>query len=912
MPDVNPNLESLRDTVQVLLSKKHPLTPDTIREVIAKVRKAPVFEVTDDEAERLAKQFEELHGVTMSIGALLVDEHRSWLSGALRDLDPYYWDRYRKYLVGQTWPIQVLASMDEITRKTLDLLENPVKPGPWDRRGMVIGHVQSGKTANYIGLICKAADAGYRLVVVIAGIHNNLRNQTQLRIDEGFVGFDSTKLLNTREQAVVGVGRLDSARRPVTFTTAQRDFNKRIASSLGLRLQDLRVPAIIVIKKNSSTLKHLLEWLKSNSTQGDGKKVDVPLLVIDDEADNASINIMHGKGEVSKINGQIRQLLSLFPRSSYVGYTATPFANIFIDPETSTEMLGEDLFPKHFIMSLDPPSNYFGADKVFGVEDQSPIRTISDHEASLPLTHKTDHQVTDLPSSLHNAIRAFVVARAIRIARGDATAHSSMLVNASRFNNVQRQLRHAIHHAVSQMGSSIRTHARRPSTIALRHPEIRALHDVWEAEYADTEFVWDDIQPLLPEAIGPVTVVEINSKSSSALNYRDHEATGLHVIAVGGYSLSRGLTLEGLMASYFLRNSEMYDTLMQMARWFGYRPGYEDLCRIWMPEEAEEWYTHIAESIEMLRDEVRAMERAGATPSDFGLKVRAHPDTLKITARNKIGAGEERVVSVSLAKQFIETAVLPRRPEDLEANRATARSLANSIWERGVSPESGTPVRGGRLFRDVPADDVLDFLRQFRNHPKSILTHGDVVAEYVEQRLPSELGLWDVLFAGVSDSHRALNPIDTSLGFEIVAQRRAKGERTDASSLYVSNKQRVASRGVEAVNLSDAQREAAEAGFRATLHGGPARVGSTSYPDRIYRPIPRHPLIVIHLLAIGHEGDDLRTEKPVVAWSISFPPTNLPQKGVRFTVNSVWRQTNLGITADDVEDEEMAGDDVVG
>ena len=430
------NYENLETAAGAVLAKEPSPTTKRIRELIEQCR--AIFPVDDGFAETLARKFEVRHGVTMTIGSILTERgYEPWLDAARAEIDPYYWARYRQLLeVEKRFSGQVIAALNDVTDRVLGLLENPTKPGPWDRRGMVVGHVQSGKTANYTGLICKAADAGYRLIVVIAGINNNLRNQTQLRIDEGFVGRDSARLLSKRDELFVGVGRFDQTRRPVTFTNSVRDFNKSMATSLGIPLRNLNEPAVFVIKKNSTTLKNLIDWLKEHSADRGSARVDTPMLLIDDEADNASINIKYGKVEVSRVNGQIRELLALFERSCYIGYTATPFANIFIDPESDHEMLGEDLFPRHFIASLDPPTNYFGPTRVFLDDATSLVRHIEDNEELLPLKHRIDQEVFDLPGSLLDALRTFVVARAIRLARGHVDEHCSMLVNASRFTGV--------------------------------------------------------------------------------------------------------------------------------------------------------------------------------------------------------------------------------------------------------------------------------------------------------------------------------------------------------------------------------------------------------------------------------------------------------------------------------------------
>ncbi|MGH7641463.1 MAG: Z1 domain-containing protein [Candidatus Dormibacteria bacterium] len=897
-------LQLLENLATAALARQPLPTPERIREVIDNLRGMPLCaDVTSAEAEHLAMILEERHGVTMQIGTVLVGhDYEPWLGAARLNIAPYYWDRYVKLLTEQGRSGQVLATIGEVTERTLGLLENPLKHGPWDRRGMVVGHVQSGKTANYAGLICKAADAGYRLVVVIAGVHNRLRNQTQIRLDEGVVGRDSARLLTNRQEQFVGVGRFDRTRRPFTFTNSVRDFNKTTATGVGVPLQNLTEPALFVIKKNSNTLNNLLEWLKDNARSG-GVAIDVPMLVIDDEADNASINTKHGIGEVTKINGQIRDLLHMFDRRCYVGYTATPFANIFIDPDTDHEMLGADLFPKDFIISLDSPTNYFGPDRVFVNESEHFVRHIEDHEEYLPLKHTIDTEVWGLPESLQAAICAFVVARALRLLRGQVNQHSSMLVNASRFTQVQHQLRSEIHQFLEGLKASVRVNGALAPDRALRDPEIGALKAVWEREYAvNTDYSWPQVQRMLHEAAAPIAVVEINSKSAGALNYEDYEKTGLNVIAVGGFSLSRGLTLRGLMVTYFLRNSMMYDTLMQMGRWFGYHDGYDDLCRVWLPEDAEGWYAHIAESIEELREELRGMEAANATPEEFGLKVRAHPDALIVTARGKMGTGELIRVAIGLGNHMVETSILRRDPESLELNRASVERLAKRLADAGRSPRDAVLVAGGRLLRDAPVGPIFNFVTEFRNHPGSMLTDPGPLLRYIDERRGDRFAVWDVLFASL-DKRRPKGLANSDLiGITINCQQRSPGKRSNETTLYVTSRQRVASRGIEKAGLSQEQITEAEAEYRADH---PDRT-TLNYPDLIYRKKRARPLLIIHLLAIGKEDEDLSQSAPVVAWGISFPAPNDEEERVEYVVNTTWLRENY---REDLDEDEMAGDD---
>jgi len=889
---------NLEGAVEAMLARQATLTPESIRQWIRNLGGVPAFEVTPEEAEALARRLEARHQVTMSLGSALRErDYRPWLDTARQEIDFYYWGRYRKLLQQKHLPHEVIATLHEDTDRTLNFLQNPSLKGPWKRRGMVVGHVQSGKTSNYTGLICKAADAGYKLIIVIAGIHNNLRNQTQKRIDEGLIGRDSARLFSRNDNKFIGVGRIDAQRRPVTFTNSVKDFSKQSATAVGVPLQNLKEPAVFVIKKNDKTLTNLVEWLKEHNARRGEQTIDEPMLLIDDEADNASINVAYDRGETSKINKQIRELLKLFDRSCHVGYTATPFANIFIDPDTVHDMLGEDLFPRHFIVSLDPPSNYFGPEKVFGANADGVVQYIDDAE-TLPLSHKRDHVVTDLPKTLEKAIRAFVLARAVRMARGDGHEHMSMLVNASRFTDVQGRIRAAIVNELETVQVTARLHGALPVDKAMLDPEMERLKSVWDEVFGEVDVEWADIQRHLHKSASPVRVVEVNSRSHGTLNYDEYDA-GLSVIAVGGYSLSRGLTLEGLMTSYFLRNSMMYDTLMQMGRWFGYRSGYEDVCRIWMPEEAEGWYSHITDAIEELREELRVMAAAGATPEQFGLKVRAHPAALIVTAKNKMGSGEKIVVDIGLANQFIETWMLLREDRAMEANYEALQRFATRIRDEVESQEM---FGGGQLLKAIPGNAVVDFLIAFKNHPDAMLTDTGPVVRYIQDRIPGELEKWDVLVAGVKDDSKMRD--DRTFWFTVNCQTRTKGGRSSGRTLLVSNKQRVASRGAERAGVESERALAAEQIFREKKD---VKEGDEiNYPDRIYRMVRKRPLLIVHLLNVEEDGKGMFAN-PVVAWSIGFPDTRVPEKKVQYIVTRQWMRENLGDESTD--DDELTDDE---
>lgn len=912
-------LEMLEETVSPMVLRQEDRTAESIRQLIDQMRALPLFaDVSDAQAESLARLLEERNGINMGIGAIVdTPEFKPWLHEARATIEPHYWSRYKKLLLSKRLPADVITSTDTVTDTILDRMGNPNETGSWDRKGMVVGHVQSGKTQNYTGLVCKAADAGYRLIVVIAGIHNNLRNQTQGRIDEGFVGRDTGRLekKETKDKPrVIGVGRFDDRKAPVSLTTTRKDFNKATATTNTSQIASYAVPVVLVIKKNARTLANLVDWLKEHSTTHGTDMVDQPMLLIDDEADNASIDIKYGKGEVSRINGQIRELLALFRRSCYVGYTATPFANIFIDPDSDDEVYKQDLFPRHFIIGLDAPTNYFGARKVFidGIPDEGDerppyLRFIEDNGDVLPVKHKIDHDVTALPESLIDALRCFLVARVIRNARGQAGQHASMLVNASRFTGVQELIRNRLHDQLKNIEDAIRVDGGLKDA-AEKNTEIAALKRCWEHEYRDAGLSWSEVREGLLPVVASAQVLSVNAASSSSLDYEGGGA-GQTVIAVGGFSLSRGLTLEGLTVSYFLRNSVMYDTLMQMGRWFGYRPNYEDLCRIWMPEEAASWYAHIGEATEELQLELKRMQQANATPEQFGLAVRSHPSALMVTARNKIGAGKKHVM-VGLSNSCPETAKLSAAKGPLGRNRDARDRLLNALVSQGCGPDNAEEVPGGLLLRDVSWTLVDDFLRSFDNDRESVLTDPKPIRKYIADRAQDELGKWDILVASLKADQ---GDPKTIAGWSIIPPRRKIGaDELRRGVLAIGGKNaRVGGRGVERVGLSADAALAAEAEYRSEqFAGNEADPEKLNYPDRIYRAKRQKPLLVLYNIAL--KEDDIPADlieriprEPVVAWALSLPISSRPDKKVEYVLNPVALRELFG---DDDNDEESLDD----
>ncbi len=894
-----------------MASQSGPHTAASIREVVSQLCSTPMFagKVSSEDAEDLARLIEEKYGISMGLGAIVdAEDFKPWLHDAKisGDVGDFYWGRYRQLLAQKGLPKSVIDATDEVTDKILDRLGDPRNLSSWSRFGMVVGHVQSGKTANYIGLVCKAADAGYRLIVVIAGIHNNLRNQTQGRIDEGFIGRDTGRLAHANKaqrQKIIGVGRFDQREFPVSLTNTLKDFNKATATSNTSQIGQYNVPVILVIKKNPSTLKNLIEWLREHSVHEGTQMIDQPMLLIDDEADNASINIKYGKDEVARINGQIRELLSIFKRSCYVGYTATPFANIFIDPETDDEVFQQDLFPRHFIIGLDVPSNYFGAQKVFVEVPSQHVRLIEDNEDLLPIKHKIDHAVDALPESLRDAVRTFFVARAIRNNRGQARQHASMLVNASRFTDVQGKIKRQIADLVDSIRNAVAVDAGK-GIAALKNPEIAALHAAWEAEFQTAEGAsWPEIQARLHEVVVATKVVEVNaSKRSIALDYDQFGEYGVTIIAVGGFSLSRGLTLEGLTVSYFLRNSLMYDTLMQMGRWFGYRSGYEDLCRIWMPPDGVGWYAHISEAMDDLQAQLKRMELAKATPEQFGLAVRSHPQSLIVTARNKLGTGKEFPVKVGLAGQLVETTRIRSDAGQLARNLAAGVRLVGALVAANVAVKDRSR---GRLFTGAPVAPVREFLKAYRADPSDILTDPKLMDDYISAREGAELRNWDVLLASARNDEE---PVAVAPGVSLVPFERALGvDDLRQGVMAISGaSRRLGSPGDEREGLTEDQIRNVIEKFRQVREQEGKDLPKT-LPDRIFRKVRERPLLILRLVAakIDPTFNGTVPAGPILAWGLSFPESEIAGGTVEYVVNTIRMHELFGPEDDE---EEAAGD----
>ena len=757
-------------------------------------------------------------------------EHKEWLLSRRGSITWNFWRRYETWLEKvKKLPPPVVRTLGELTDKILQRLEDPQRDEPWDRRGMVVGSVQSGKTGNYTGLICKAADAGYRVIIVLAGMHNNLRSQTQLRLDEGFLGMATEKgdhLHNRGERK--GVGLLEGAQElhvlSLTNSTEAGDFKRKAGNAVTGTLGG--VPTLLVVKKNGSILKTLKEWLLHVGKKQGGKIRGVPLLLIDDEADQASINTKSKPGvtgaekeDVTMINRRIREILAAFEQSAYVGYTATPFANIFINPAASSHNveLEDDIFPRSFILNVRPPSNYCGPARVFGLTDDPdtgiegrealPLVDVIDvHEDSFPPKHKKDHEPDGLPESLIQAVRCFILICAARRARQQTKVHNSMLIHVTRFVDVQARVAELVSEEFDGLRKRITygDGGRKPTV----QDELRQL---WEEEFGARDatlraaapdevgepVTWEQVAAELHDAASRIEIKQINGTAGDVLDYVNHPE-GFSVIAVGGDKLSRGLTLEGLSVSYFLRASRMYDTLMQMGRWFGYRSGYLDLCRLYTTEELRLWYRHIALAEEELRREFDYMAESRRTPEDYGLRVREHPAGLLVTALNKMCHAQ--TLSFSYAGALVQTAHFATDPKVREANVEALEQFATQR-PKPTALRTKTGQLQAWLWENVPAAELCDeLLARVSIHPQCHTVDSVRVREFIQrQQALGELAFWTI--ALVSNAKEL--PTHPLARVKLALTERAADPQAISSGRYSTAKANIQSPSHQAFDLAN-------------------------------------------------------------------------------------------------------------
>lgn len=892
------NISELVDMVALDLRQRVSGTPtedDLIASIVDIAAMVRVFgqELSEGETLQIKNVLSARISVEMDMGTKIVDEatYRPWLAHRKAEIDEYYWNRYREYLLSDKgWNSDVVDTLDSVGDDILDLLGNPAEKSQWSRKGLILGDIQSGKTSNYIAMINKAADAGYRLIILLSGTLEALRRQTQERVDEGFVGLNSRNvLMRDAEKKFVGVGRFDTRRTAYPFTDIISDFDVRKLQALGFSAKTLPEPIIFVVKKNTTVLKNLLAWINTSLKDTKSEKIDLPLLLIDDEADNASVNTKKPEQDPTAINSGIRKILKLFARSTYVAVTATPFANIFIDPLDDGEVA--DLFPSDFIYALSPPTNYIGSNSIFGddSEKSSCIEIIDDADGLFSSRDKSCHVVPGLPISLVRAVNYFVLCNVVRDLRERKNDHRSMLVNVSQYTFVQEQTYEMIDAYVDKMQKDIKHYSKLPYDTAMKNATIHTLQDVWNSSNLTklSTMTFADAMGQLTNSAMPIKVTMVNTRTKAKglerLDYEPYKENGYRVIAVGGNSLSRGITLEGLCVSYFYRESKMYDTLLQMGRWFGYRPGYEDIFKIFIGERTAGWYAFITTACNELRSEIVYMNKVGQTPKEFGLKVRDHPDTLMITASNKMRASKPLIRQASFSGRLVETPWLTVKATEYNYKQTEA-FLANIVNMYKMENE-----KSDKLYVGVPNEIVAEYIRNFVSHPAHLVFNAREIGQYIEKN-KIILNNWCILIANGTEK----NETDIA-GIKI--NRSIRSMEVDGNLIKIGNKSRVGSVGTSKITLTLEKQELARLDYLAERakkesNGKVRKTDTVTVPDHMYLRYAEKPLLIIYLMtcnpdeksgaAFGIIGD-----KTIVGLGIGFPNIGKNEDPVYYQMNMV-------------------------
>lgn len=694
-----------------------------------------IFPESKADLDAALREIERMREMIFEVGPRiadrLIEQHkRRWYTGP--NQHDKYWPLYERHLLEERgWSDNVVQSIDEASTQILSNCGDPSRT-QFDVRGLVIGHVQSGKTANFTGVIAKAADRNYRLVIVLSGITNSLRQQTQERIEADLVQYSPDNWQ--------------------TWTTVENDVGV-LPISVGAMLNSPGQRNLVVAKKNAYCLECLLEMLRK---AGRSTLAGVPVLIIDDECDQAGVNSSRKEDEPTKINGQLRELLALLPRKTYIGYTATPYANVLIHPGYP-----EDLYPRDFIISLPTPKGYFGSERLFGrdlidaesedgmIEGLNVIRNVDDEELDQLIPDRSTREEFNLEvtESLREAILYYWAATAAREFRNDH-GHSCMLIHTTPYVAPQLNARKVVEKFCTDIQNELDGKN--------RQNRLDDFERIWQREMDAVDSLalgrhpvdFNNLLPFLDQVVRRTSVAVENSESDERL---DLSGEGKRIIVIGGNVLARGLTIDGLLVSFFVRRSGQYDSLMQMGRWFGYRGGYEDLPRVWMGEQLQSFFRDISTTDAEIRQQIKLYGETDATPLSLALRIRTHPE-LKVTSAARMASAV--TANVSFGGNVIQTRRFLHRDRDwLTDNWNAGARLLEGAVEAAAEQER-------HVLRSLPVDVVREFFRSYRVHESHPMLQSHLILGYIDRR-GTDLARWNVAVItgdGKSDQRVNLGP----------------------------------------------------------------------------------------------------------------------------------------------------------
>ena len=763
--------------------------------------------------------------VTPPTGPAVISKKKpSWREKYNSANGPLWAQLHEHLLVDKRRSEMEVASLDQASDEILFRLNDPFLTADSTTlepvKGLVVGFVQSGKTANYTALAAKAFDAGFKIIIVLTGIHNALRRQTQIRMND-----ELGLTISTAERVTAAKSGDAPIHSMTTEDLLTGDFRySNIANSV---LNSGKF--LFVTKKNKSVLQNLNRWLGANLNQ--------QTLIIDDEADQASVNtggnqvydIYEGDDELgaeenspSAINKEIRVLLDKFAHVSYVGYTATPYANVFIKHDAEDHEAGVDLYPSDFIVSLSKPAGYMGPEEFFGssVSDQvaedpsvsdSVIQIVPEEEIEelkrLIAIHRHNPEF-GIPGSMKSAIKDFLLGTALRRAVEVEHKPSAILIHTTRLSDDQFVVKAKVEDFL------------RETRMSWRYNPGEAIKE-WESywnEYSSHipegpfKLSFDQVEPKLAELIGqysPLPVLLLNSKSDDELDYEVNP--GLTAIVIGGNKLSRGLTIEGLIVSYFVRetSSPNADTLTQMGRFFGYKSDVLHVTRIYTTDQLRSDFRDVSLMESSLRREIQLYALSGKTPKDFGPRVVKRVG-LSPTSKNKMK--DATSYDVSYSGDLVQTTSFPKYSETNFQSKKPKLALNLSLTEKFLERCENTAEREDlglatkALWKKVSSSDVATFLEEYQVVDNATRFRPELLSRYIrDMQAVGELTEFSVALIGRGEDPE-FGAESFGLNFQVgrVARSLAKGSDVSIGSL-ITPLNFPGKQGDELIDLSDDQ-----------------------------------------------------------------------------------------------------------
>lgn len=691
----------------------------------------------------------------------------------------HFYQRHKHFLLDNVFKdkLEIVESLDYETDQIIKKFPKPKEHDFFNKKGLVIGYVQSGKTANFTHLISKAASIGYQFVIVLAGMTDTLRMQTQFRIDKELIGNNSSGIAGLKtikwlpgEEKFISLTGLPDKR----IKKDNGDFYIPVSNFTDHfeKTNDITIAIIKKLARNGgdnfgSIIGNLIKWIESRYDKDLSKMPSV--LIIDDEADQASIDSTDEDSDPTVINHAIRKLISLFPKSVYVGYTATPFANVFINP--ANDFLGlEDLYPKDFIYALPEAEEYFGSTKFFGIKNKENELALIEHIEDIEKTIINDEE-KEITSNLKNAINSFIFSTIIRRFRGN-DKYCGMMIHTDHRNIYHNTVYSKVKEYIYNLKCDVNTFEYF-SNFKSKSQSIGRLQGIVNG-YPDYNFEQFEIEfntvinYLKQFNGGKTTNIKVINSREDKLDYLNEELR--YLICIGGNIMSRGVTIEGLTVTYYLRDTLKYDTLLQMGRWFGYRKGYEDLLRIYTTSRIADNFEFVMAVEDDLRNEVNRYIEEGLTPIDFAPKVRAH---MRMHPTAKMGNSS---LTKSYSQQTVQTIYFNRDLKVLEHNYKIGKELIEQYQSNFLKTQA---FEYKYIALNAKTEDLVSFIKDYKYSIYNSFNLNDIL-KYIEQRIGiGEIKGFDILISGIKNqkdnsvitqlSEISVNPVKRNL-------RRSKGK----------------------------------------------------------------------------------------------------------------------------------------